>query len=173
MDPFVLAFVDDLRRQRFRDLAGARVSAHVPIAPPLLNRVVADALRSRHGAVRHLDVRPIPGDRFEVAVSLKWSLVPPLKATVTVERQPAFPDAPVLVLRWSLPAGLATIASQFVKAIKSLPAGVRLEGDRVFVDLAKLADRTPAAELLPYITRGELHTTADAALIELDLRVAA
>jgi hypothetical protein len=171
MNPGVAALIDELRRDRFRDLAGARVSAQVPVSRLLLNRIVAGALRGSNEAVRHIDVQPLPGDSFAVAVSLKWALIPSITVTLDVERQPVFPDSPVLVLRWSLPAGLGTIAAQFVSRIKSLPHGVQLERDRLLLDLRRLAERSPAAELLPYIGRGELHTISDAAIVEIDLRV--
>src|SRR5689334_12267063 len=141
MDPAVAALLDDLQRTRFRDLAGARVSAHLPLSAALLNRMVADVLARTTAPVRQVDVRPRSGDRFDVVVSLKWALVPSLTVTVAIARQPAFPDAPVLELQWSLPAGLGMIASQFVGGIAPLPEGVRLVADRVLLDLERLASR--------------------------------
>ena len=164
------AILDDLRRSNFRDLAGARVTAHVPIAPALLNRLVAGALEGATAPVRGVDVRPLAGDRFELVISLKWTLVPPLAVTLTIEQQPILPDTPVLGLKWSLPAGLEAIASQFVGHIRSLPDGVRLEGNRILLDLARLARRGPAADVWPYVSAAALHTTADAAVVDLELR---
>ncbi len=169
MDPTVSSLLADLRRTRFRDLAGARIAARIPIASPLLNRLVADALRQTTAPVRRIDVRPLPGDRFECIVSLKWALVPPLTVAVTIEQQPAIPESPILVLRWSLPAGLSAVVSQFVGALKSLPDGVRLETDRVLLDLQRLAARGPATEAWSYVTGLELHTTEAAAVIDVTL----
>jgi hypothetical protein len=171
MDPVVSSLLDDLRRTRFRDLAGARVSAHVPLSAALLDRIVADALQRTTAPVRRVDVRPVPDDRFELVVSLKWALAPSLTVTLAVDRQPTFPDSPVLVLRWSLPAGLGAIASTFAGWITSLPDGVRLDGDRILVDVAALAGRGPAAEVLPYVRSFELHTAADAAVVDVELGV--
>src|SRR3954471_9993454 len=117
--PRFASILDDLRRSNFRDLAGARVTAHVPLSPALLNRVVAGALQGTTAPVRRVDVRPLDGDRFELVVLLKWTLVPPPTITLTIDRQPILPDTPLLVLRWSLPAGLEAIASQFVAHIRS------------------------------------------------------
>jgi len=161
---------DDLRRSNFRDLAGASVRAHVPVSPGLLNRLVAVALEGTTAPVRRVDVRPLAGDRFELVVSVKWTLVPPLTVTLTIEQQPVLPDTPVLVLRWSLPAGLEAIASQFVAHIRSLPDGVRLDGNRILLDVARLAGRGPAADVWPYVSAAALHTTADAAIVDLELR---
>jgi hypothetical protein len=164
------SILDDLRRSNFRDLTGARVTAHVPVSPALLNRLVDAALQGTTAPVRRVDVRPLAGDRFEVVVSVKWTLVPPLTVTLTIEQQPILPDTPVLVLRWSLPAGLEAIASQFVAHIRSLPDGVRLDGNRILLDVARLAGRGPAADVWPYVSAAALHTTADAAVVDLELR---
>jgi hypothetical protein len=171
MDPGVASLIDDLRRSEFRDLAGTRITARLPVARPLVNRLVADALKNTTAPIREVDVRPIGDDRFEIILTLRWPFVPAIPITVTVDRQPVFPDTPVLVLRWALPGGLEAIASQFVGSIKSLPAGVKLEGERVLVDVHAIVSRSAAAEILPYLTRLQLHATTDRLVIDVELRV--
>jgi len=171
MDPLVSAVIDDLRRTGFRDLAGARISARIPLSMALLNRLAADALRRSTTPVRRVDVRPLAEDRFEVKLSLKWALVPPLTVTLAIAGQPRFQEAPLLTLRWSLPAGLGAIASQFVGGITSLPDGIRLAGDTVTLDLATLARSSAAAEALPHLAALELHTSPGAAVLELELSI--
>jgi hypothetical protein len=168
MDAALSSLLDELRRTRFRDLSGARVAAHIPISAPLLDRIVADALRTRKTPVRHVDVRPLAGDRFDLVVTTTWPLVPPLTVTIAVDRQPSFPDSPLLVLRWSLPLGLGTIASMFAGRIRSLPDGVRLEADRIVIDVAALAHRSGAADVLPFIRSLEFHSTTDAAIVDAE-----
>jgi hypothetical protein len=169
----VLTILDELQRSGFRDIAGAHVFAHVPVSRELLNRLVAQALEE-HRAVRRVEIQPRPGDRFDVIVTLAWALVPPLTVAVVVDRQPELPASPTLVLRWSLAAGLAAIASQFVGALNDrLPTGVRLEGDRVLVDIAALAAAyAPLAQALPYVAALRLRTVDDRAVIDLEWRVA-
>jgi hypothetical protein len=161
----------DLQSTAFKEIAGARVSARVPIAPSLLSRIAADALRTTALPVRAVDIRPHAGDRFDVAVTLKWPLVPPLTIPVTIERQPDFPDSPELMLRWSFLGPLGPMAAQFTRALEGLPAGVRIEGDRVALHLPTLAARTAAAPVMRHVKRAELHTTADHAVVEVDLSV--
>jgi hypothetical protein len=170
--PSIADLIGDLQRTGFRDLAGAHVAATVPIAPALLNQLVADAL-PRGAVVRRVEVRPRSDDLFDVTVALTWSLVPPLTITLAVERQPEFRDSPILVLRWSLAAGLGAIASQFVGAINHrLPRGVRLDGDRVLLDIPVLAEGTAAAPVLPYVTALRLHARDGRAIVHVELGVA-
>ena len=51
-----------LRSTAFQDLAGSHLSARVPIARALLNRIVADALAGKQTPVRSVNVQPLPDD---------------------------------------------------------------------------------------------------------------
>jgi hypothetical protein len=168
-DP-VVSLLADLRRTRFRDLAGARVSARLPLSAALLNRVAADTLRRTTIPVRSIDVRPLDDDRFDLVVATKWAFVPPLTITLAIDRQPMFPDAPVLTLRWSL-TGLGAIASQFVSRISALPDGIRIQQDRILLDIATLVARSPAAEAVPYIRSLALHSVQGVARIDVEMGV--
>jgi hypothetical protein len=171
MAPNAADLFTELQSSGFRDLAGTQVSARVPIAAALLNRIVADALRG-NTAVRRVEVQPLDGDRFNVVVAVKWTLVPPITIGVAVERQPELPASPVLVLRWSLGAGLGAIASQFAGSFNQrLPPGVRLDGEHVLIDVSVLAANTPGAQVLPYLTALRLHTVEGRAVLEMELRV--
>jgi hypothetical protein len=158
-----------LQASAFKDIAGATVSLRVPIAATLVNRLAADALSGTALPVRAVEIGPHAGDRFDVVVTTAWPLVPQLKISMTIERQPAFPDSPVLLLRWSFLGGLGALAARFTQALKNLPAGVRIENDRLALDLPTLAAGTAAAPVLPYVKRVELHTAEDHLLVEVDL----
>ena len=124
-----------LRSTAFRDLSDSQISARVPIARGLLNRLVAGALKGKQTPVRAVEVQPLADDRFDLTVTLSMPFVPALKVTVAVVQQPRFPESPVMVLRWSLFGGLAAIASRFTDSLQGkLPAGVRLDGDDVDVE---------------------------------------
>jgi hypothetical protein len=161
----------DLQTTAFKDIAGASVSARVPIAASLLSRIAGDALRATPLPIRAVDIRPHAGDRLDVVVTLTWPLVPPLTIPVTIERQPDFPDSPVLLLRWSFLGRLGAMALHFTRALDRLPAGVRIERDRLALDLSTLAAHTGAAPLLRHVKRAALHTTEDHAVVEVDLLV--
>jgi hypothetical protein len=88
-------------------------------------------------------VSPRAGNRFAVRLALKKpSFLPPLSLEVIVEKQPSLPDDPVLALTLSGLGGLLRFAGPLAGFMKSLPPGVRMEGERVFIDIrAALAAR--------------------------------
>ena len=158
--------------QLLTGLAGASGSVRLPVHRTLLNTLVADALAGRNTPVKSLDIRPRDGDRFDVEIAVTWPFVPALTATFTVERQPVFPESPVLVLRFELRGAVGAIASRLVKSFEhKLPPGVRLEGQRVLLDLPTLAAGSPAAPFLGYLRALELHTLEDRAVIDVELAV--
>jgi hypothetical protein len=171
VDPYFSDLLADLRRSGLNDLAGSRLSAHIPVSRALLNQVVAHVVQKSAAPVRDLDIRPLDGDRFDAVITTKWRLVPPLKIAFAIERQPAFPDSPALVLRWSLLGVLGAIASRVIAAFDRLPAGVRFQDDRLVLDIPALAAGGPATELLPYVTALRLHTVAGRAMIDLELEI--
>ncbi len=158
--------------QLLTGLAGARGSARIPVSRALLNTLVADALAGRGTPVRSVEIRPRDGDRFDVEIAVTWPFVPSLHATFTVERQPVFPESPVLELCFELRGAVGAIASRLVKSFEhTLPPGVRLDGDRLLLDLAALAARSPAAPFLGYLRALELHTLEDRAVINVELAI--
>jgi hypothetical protein len=160
-----------LQQSSFRDLAGARVSARIPVARSLVNALVARALAGSSAPVKTVDVQPQEGDRLNVTVAVSWPFVPALTIGVTIERQPAFPESPILVLHWSLLGGLGAIASKFVSALDRLPPGIRLDGQFIVLDIPVLAAGSPAAAALRYVRKMEMHTTEGRVVLEVDLEV--
>jgi hypothetical protein len=171
LDAVVSQLLADLRASAFRDIAGSRLSARIPVSRSLLNHLVAHALQGTTMPVRQVDIRPREGDELDAIVTVSWPFVPPLKVAIAVDRQPQFPAAPVLVLRWSLLGGLGAIASRLISALDRLPAGVRLDGNRLELDIPVLAAKSPAAPLLHWVRTLELHTAADRVVIVADLEV--
>lgn len=157
----------NLAGSSFRDFAGTHASARIPVSRSLVNAVVADGLRGSTAPIRQIDVHPRAGDRFDVTVAVTWPFVPPLTVAVAVEEQPRFPGSPMLVLRWSLLGGVGAVVSRFIGSMNRLPPGVRLDGDRVIIDIQTVARRSEAVTtILPFVTFLELHTIEDAVVIE-------
>ena len=171
MDAQVSELLAHLQSSAFRDVAGARLSARIPIARALVSSVVARALQGSRAPVKSVDVRPHEGDQLEAIVTVTWPFVPPLTVGMVVERQPQFPASPQLVLRWSLLGGLGALASRFVKALDRLPPGMLLDGDRLVLDIPVLAAGSPAAAVLPYVKNLQIHTTEGGLVLEADLEV--
>jgi hypothetical protein len=147
------------------------VSARAPVSRPLLNGLVKSALGDRFPHVRDVDIRPHAGDSFDVLITVSWPFVPAIKVSFTIERQPRFPDSPVLVLRWSLLGAIGTIASRLITSLDRLPAGVRLDGDRLLLDIPRLAERASAASWIPYLTSLELHTVDDRFVLDVAMEI--
>lgn len=164
-----------LQTSGFQDVAGTRVSARVPISGALLNQFVSDALRGSSSPVRSVRIRPLAGDRFEAVVTTTMPFVPSLTVHVAIDQQPRFPASPFLVLRWSALGAVGAFASRFVGKLESkLPPGIRLDGDRVVIDLVAMASQSGppgAADWLRYLMLLEVHTADDRAIVAFEAGV--
>ena len=65
----------------------------------------------------------------------KPSFLPAITLEVIITKQPSLPDDPVLTLTLSGLGGLLRFAGPAAGFLNVLPPGVRIEADRVFVDL--------------------------------------
>jgi hypothetical protein len=167
----VAELVTSLQAAGFRDIAGARASARIPVSRGLVNHLIAAALQGASTPIRGVEVRPRAGDQFDLVLTLSWPFVPPLKVSVAIARQPEFPSSPLLVFRWSLLGAVGVLASRVIASLDRLPPGVRLEGDRLVLDLPVLASRGPAATLLPYLKMLEVHTIDDRIVVDVELQI--
>ena len=153
-------FVRILLRQQaagFEDLRGAEVSATVPISERLLNDLVRESLPDSI-PVRDLHVAPLSGDRVVVRARVgSASFLPPLKVTVLIDRQPQLPTTPVLGLRLEMSA-LMSFAAPVLRFLDALPPGIRVDHDRILVDIAALLDRRGLGRYLAYVQALEVHT---------------
>ncbi len=163
--------LNQLRAGEFRELAGSHLSVHLSLAESLVNHAIGERLE-RGAPVRELHVRPADDNRAMVALRLaRPGFLPALNIDVRIYQQPSFPTSPVLVLRWSTLPGLAALASVALKFVDVLPPGVKVIGEAVTIDLRVLLTQQHLADLLPFITRAEIHTARGAVLVDLDLRV--
>ena len=166
-DPRLVRIFEQLRASRFADLAGARVSASIPVSERLLNELVASAIPPSV-PVRDVTIQPRRGDRFSVRARLaRVDFLPPINITVAIERQPELPDSP-LVLRLTAFPGLI-IGAAFPIASK-LPPGIRMDKDRVLVDLKTLAESQGYADLLTLVEKVRLTTDEGRLIVELEAR---
>jgi hypothetical protein len=164
------AVLVNLRDAKFRDLSGARVSASVPVSERLLNEIVR-ATMPRNLPVRDVFVHPEAGNRFSVRISPKAAFLPQLTLRLEIERQPQFPASPELVLRMATMGGLLGLAGAAFPIAGMLPPGVRLEGERIVVDLKALAHREGVVDLLGLVRELEITTEEGRVLIFADTSV--
>jgi hypothetical protein len=162
-------FVQLLLRQQaagFPDFRGATTSLTLPISARLLNEAIADALPATAPG-RDLQVTPLPGDRFGVRFRIGASAcLPPIGFSLAIVQQPVFPDSPSLVLRMEMGA-LAGFAGPALRFFDALPAGVRLEQDRIVVDLRQILQRRGAADYLDHVDALDVHTVDGAVVVSL------
>ena len=153
------------------DFAGTHASARIPISRAFLNRLVAGALPGSRTPVRAVDIQPVAGDRFDVAITVSWPFVPQLHATFVIEQQPIFPASPLLVLRWSFLGLAGGLASRLLSHFEQLPPGIRLDGNLVLLDVPVLAAKSAVAPMLVHIKALELHTLDGRAVVELEVAI--
>lgn len=168
-DPRLTRVLEQLRASRFADVKGARLSLSIPIGERLLNEIVAASLPPSL-PVRDVSVRPRPANTIQLKVPVpKLDFLPPVTVTLEIDQQPRLPDTPLGLRVRSFP-GLTSIASSFLAPDK-LPPGVRLQGDRLFVDLRELLDRAGYGDVVPLIERLQIASEDGRLLVEVDARV--
>ena len=169
MDERLTQLFDRLIAGGLSDVAGAEASVSLPISRGVLNEVLAATLPSS-GMVRDLDVTPLDGDRFLVRGHIGSSpLLPAFQLTVAIDRQAEFPSSPVLVLRLES-MGLRMLAGLVLRKV-SMPAWIRIEFDRIHVDLHALADQHGVGDYLRYIHTLKVKTVSGTLLLSLRARV--
>jgi hypothetical protein len=165
MDPRLAMLLTRLRATGFSDLRGATADLTLPISDRLLNEAIAEALPSS-APVRDLQLTSLTGNkigvRFKVAAA---SFLPALKLTLVIERQPELPGSPILVLKLEMGSGLQALAGSALRFLDKLPAGLRVEDDRIHVDLSMLLAERGLGELLEYAERIQVTTIEGAVVV--------
>jgi len=166
----IVRLLEQLRASRFAELKGARLTAILPVSERLLNDLIAGSLPPS-AAVRELTVHPQDSNRLAVRVKLaKPDFLPPMKLTLEIEQQPEPPEGVVVLRVVSMP-GLMPFASAAVSTFAALPAGVRFEGERLFVGLRTLLERRGLGEVLTYLESVRITSQEGRLLLDLAFRV--
>ncbi len=149
-----------LREQRatgFADLEGTRAALTVPVSDRLLTRVIASRLPSSLPMIRELDLRAVAGNQLVIVLRAGPAFLPSLTIRLEIEQQPVLPSSPVLVLR-IVSQGLAALGNSALRFLQALPPGLRLDGDRLYVNLATLLERYGAGGALTHLSSLEIAT---------------
>lgn len=169
MDPRLATLLTRLQSTRFVDLAGSEAYTVIRIGETLLNEAVSTFVASST-VVRTVTVRPRAGNQIDVQLKLaKPAILPPFTFTLQIEEQPDLPNRPDLVLRLSGAGGLLRLAGPAIGSSGALPPGVRLDGDRIVVDVRRVLEQQHRAELLDYIE--QLHVLAEDARLVLAVQL--
>jgi len=169
-DPFARLY--EILGPNFRDVSGSTVTGEVPVADSLINRFIADALAARQAPVTAVKLESLDDRRLIAHVTLRGpSFLPPVAVAISIEEQPQFPASPVLGLRWSLPklGFLGNMAAPFLSNLKT-PPGVRIEGERAFVDVAEMLRAQGFGEAVRYVHRMEIGTRVGQIVVRFELR---
>lgn len=162
--------LQQMQSNGFREISGARLAADLPVPARLINELVAASLPP-NAPVREVHIHPEAGDQFSVRIFPKAAFLPHLKLMLGIERQPEFPGHPVLVLRMKTMGGLFGFAAAAFPIGNMLPPGVRLDGERILVDLGALAAQRGMAEHLQYVRSLAVHTEEGRLLVHLEAAV--
>ncbi|HEX5473919.1 MAG TPA: hypothetical protein VFX12_04575 [Vicinamibacterales bacterium] len=174
MDARLLDILTQQQAARFAGLAGSDVRATLRVAPDLLNQAIAAGLPA-DGPFRTIVVRPQAGDRLIVRLTLaRPSFLPPIAVTLAIDRQPRLPDDPVLGFQAvGGMGGLMRLAAPLIGGAVTLPPGVRLDGDRLLVDLRAMLQQHGQAALLDLAQELRVTATDDALVMSFIARVPA
>jgi hypothetical protein len=171
MEPRLRELLERLQQSRFADLKGTHASVHVPLSERLVNELVAASL-PRGGAVREARVHPRGGNRLDIHIKLaRPAFLPPLTVGAVIERQPEFPHSPEIVLRLTSLPGVMALAGGAAAFFNVLPAGIRMQADRVLVNIAELARQHGRADALELIRRLHVTTEEFSVVVECDLAI--
>lgn len=158
MDPRLEALLTRQRATGFSDFRGAHADLTLPISDRLLNEAIAEALPSS-APVRDLQVTSRAGNRIGVRFKVgAASFLPPISLTLVIERQPELPASPILTLTLEM-GGLLSLAGSALRFLGALPPGVRVEDDRIHVNLATLLAERGLSDLLDYAEQVHVTTT--------------
>ncbi|HTI38502.1 MAG TPA: hypothetical protein VL484_13120 [Vicinamibacterales bacterium] len=152
MDPRFERIFAEQRRARFRGLSGSEYGGTIRISDRLLNQCIEMALPP-DGVVRAVSVRSREGNWLDAKVTLsRPSFLPPISVEFAIDRQPTLPHDPVLALRLTGGAGsLLKLATSTFRTAMPMPAGVRLDGDRVLVDIRAVLQARGQTALLDFV----------------------
>ena len=171
MDPRLLPILARERGARCPGLAGSGVRASLRISTALLNEAIA-AYAASASMVKEVFVTPRAANHFDVRLKLaKPAFLPAFNITVAIEQQPELPANPVLVLHLTGAGGMLRLAGPAVTSSGMLPPGVRLDADRVFIDVHEIARHHGQAELLDYAEQLEVTTEEGSLILQLVARV--
>ena len=142
-----------------REFAGTTLAGEIPLGDALVNRLLADRLAG-HSQIAAVRVQAQSNDSVAIQVEPRARLMPPINIAARVERQPDFPLDPTLLLRWSMPAAgpLALLAAPVLGYFKAMPAGIRMDGDRIAVDVRELLHLRGLDDIVALIRKLEIHT---------------
>jgi hypothetical protein len=169
--PSILDSLRALFGDRLQELAGSVVHGELPVTTAVVNRLIAQKLATAKAPVVSAEIETRPGETFTVHLRPRGP-IPLLKVDVSIEHQPQLPDDPRLGLRWTLRGlgPLAMFAGPVIAYFKTLPVGISMDGDRIWVDLHALLRSQGLSDAAPLLTGVRVLTHEQRFVIQFELR---
>lgn len=157
--------------ERLEGLAGSVVSGEVPITADVVNRLIASKLTRPDIPIVNAEVVIMEHNAFTVHLRPR-APIPLLRVDVQIDQQPELPGQPLIGMRWALrglgPLGL--LAGPVMGYLKALPPGIRLDGDRVWVNIEEILRQRGLGDVVPLLTGVRVTTRAKQFVIAFELR---
>ena len=153
-------------------LSGGVISGEIPLTVDVINRLIARKLAaSPSSPIVSADVDAHENEAFTIHLRLRGPL-PALNVEMRIDHQPQLPGDATLGMRWSLKGlgPLAMLAAPLASYFKVLPPGIRLEGDRVWVDVHALLRAQGAGDLVPFMSGIRVITRERRFVLQFELR---
>jgi hypothetical protein len=156
---------------QLQELAGTVITGELPLTTAVVNRLIAQKLAGSNAPIVSAEIETRPGDAFTVHLQTKLP-IPVLKVDVTIDRQPQLPGDPRLGMRWALRGAgfLSMFAGPVASLFKSLPPGVSMDGDRIWVDLQTILRSQGFAEAMPLVSGVRVLTAERRFVIQFEVR---
>jgi len=157
--------------EQLQELAGTVVTGEVPLTTPVVNGLIAQKLATTSAPIAAARIETHPREAFTVHLRPKgpWPL---LRVEAAIDQQPDMPANPVLGIRWSLRGlgALAALAAPFLAQFRTLPPGITLDRDHIYVNLQALLRAQGYAELLPLVTGIRVLTREGGFVVQFEVR---
>lgn len=149
----------------FSDLHGLTVDASIPVPEPLINEIIAAAIRGND----NIDYCKVSIHRENrVAVNLKTPLWPwPLELKLRLEGQMDFRGSPKIHARLENKVFLARIGS----FLHALPPGIHIHEDQIVVEIEAFLSTPEQKRMLGLIRSVAIKTEEDKVMFDVKVKV--
>lgn len=153
------------------DLRGTALAGSLPLTDAVVNTLIARRLASTQWPVTKVTVAAQGGDSLAAEVQPRAPFVPSVKVLLAIERQPIFPDDPVLHLRWSLAGmgALSSFAAPMLATFGTRFPGVSVNGDRVAINVVDVLRARGLDDVAAALRELELRTERGIAVVRFSV----
>ena len=150
----------------FSDFAGLVADVTIPVPEYLINEVVTEFLRGNKN-VTSCRINVEPENQF--IVNFKTPLFPlSLNLKLRLDKAVDFRGSPKIHARLENNAFLGKLGSLFTNV---LPAGIKISGDQIVVDIGSFLRTPQEKKLLQLVKSAEIHTVNAVVVLDIKIKV--